>query len=96
MDNAEYNETFRLTTHCNTLQHTATHCNTLQYTAMHCNTLQHTATHCNTLADFEDELGDAEYKRLLDLQYKFEKQLLLFHKTRQTSCVHGGVGGVEN
>ena len=36
-----------MSTHCNTLQHTATHCNTLQYTATHCNTLQHTATHCN-------------------------------------------------
>jgi len=39
----------QLSTHGNTLQHTATHCNTLQHTATHCNTLQHTATHCNTL-----------------------------------------------
>jgi len=38
-----------VSTHCNTLQHTAIHCNTLQYTATHCNTLQYTATHCNTL-----------------------------------------------
>ena len=38
-----------ITTHCNTLQHTATHCITLQHTASHGNTLQHTATHCNTL-----------------------------------------------
>ena len=37
-----------LSTHCNTLQHTATHCNTLQHTATHCNTLQHTSTRCAT------------------------------------------------
>jgi len=36
-----------LTTHCNTLQHSATRCNTQQHTATRCNTLQHTATHCN-------------------------------------------------
>jgi len=41
--------TATLSTHCNTLQHTATHCHTLQHTAAHCNTLQHTATHCITL-----------------------------------------------
>ena len=29
-----------VSTHCNTLPHTATHCNTLQHTATHCNTLQ--------------------------------------------------------
>ena len=29
----------KLSTHCNTLQHTATHCNTLQHTATHYNTL---------------------------------------------------------
>ena len=39
----------QVSTHCNTLQHTATHCNTLQHTATHCSTLQHTATHCNAL-----------------------------------------------
>ena len=38
-----------ITTHCNTLQHTATHCNTLQHTATHCNTLQRTAALCYTL-----------------------------------------------
>jgi len=37
---------YKLTTPCNTLQHTATNCNTLQHTATHCNTLQHTAAHC--------------------------------------------------
>jgi len=40
---------YKLTTPCNTLQHTATNCNTLQHTASHCNTLQRTATHCSTL-----------------------------------------------
>jgi len=30
-----------MSSHCNTLQHTATHCNTLQHTATHWNTLQH-------------------------------------------------------
>ena len=40
---------YKLTTPCNTLQHTATNCNTLQHTATHCNTLQHTAAHCSTL-----------------------------------------------
>ena len=32
----------RISTHCNTLQHTASH------TATHCNTLQRTAIHCTT------------------------------------------------
>ena len=55
--------TYTLSTHCNTLQHTAPHCNTLQHTATHYNTIVpgsvgdtlphirslHTATHCNTL-----------------------------------------------
>jgi len=47
----------QVTTHCNTLQHTAAHCSTLQHTlddtlqhtATHCSTLQHTAAHCSTL-----------------------------------------------
>ena len=34
-----------ITTHCNTLQHTATHCNTLQHTATHYGTLQHRRAH---------------------------------------------------
>ena len=34
-----------ITTHCNTLQHTATHCNTLQHTATHYNALPHTLQH---------------------------------------------------
>jgi len=38
-----------VSTHCNTLQHTATHCNTRRLTATHCNTLQLTATHCDSL-----------------------------------------------
>jgi len=37
---------FDMSTHCNTLQHTATHCNTLQHTATHCNTLQHSLSVC--------------------------------------------------
>jgi len=35
-------ESWKMTTHCNTLQHTAAHCNTLQHTASRCDTLQHT------------------------------------------------------
>ena len=41
-----------LTTHCNTLQHSATLCHTLQHSqhsVTPCNTLQHPATLCNTL-----------------------------------------------
>ena len=38
-----------VTTHCNTLQHTATHCDTLRHTVTHCCTRRHTVTHCNTL-----------------------------------------------
>ena len=43
------NRPLRMSTHWNTLQHTATRCNTLQHTATHCNTLHHTAPHCNTM-----------------------------------------------
>ena len=38
-----------VSTHCNTLQHTATHGIALQHIATHCDTLRHTATHCDTL-----------------------------------------------
>ena len=59
-----YASAMTVSTHFNTLQHTATHCSTLQHTAIYCNalppthvcvchdcfdTLQHTTTHCNTL-----------------------------------------------
>jgi len=43
----------RISTHCNTLRHTATHCNTPQYAGTHCNTLQHRAN--NQLSDFKDK-----------------------------------------
>jgi len=38
----------QISSHCNTLQHTATHYHTLPHNATHCNALQRTATHCNT------------------------------------------------
>ena len=40
---------WKISRHCNTLQHTAAHCGILQRTATRCNTLQHTATYCSTL-----------------------------------------------
>jgi len=43
----------RISTHSNTLQHTATHCNTPQHC---CNTLQHTEHRANNqLSDFKDK-----------------------------------------
>jgi len=38
-----------MSTHCNTLQHTATCCNTLQYTATRLQLATHTSTSCNIL-----------------------------------------------
>jgi len=37
-----------LSTHCNTLHHTATRCDTLHHAATRYHALQHTATQCNT------------------------------------------------
>jgi len=58
-----------ITTHCNTLQHTAKYCNTLKHTtthynalqrtATHCNAQQHTATHCNALCTYTGWNSDA-------------------------------------
>jgi len=39
-------EASELSTHCNTLQHTATRCNTLQHSATLHTALQHTVAHC--------------------------------------------------